>query len=365
MSLSPPPKGRHHGARAKGRGAAGHVSPLDAACPGGAGWLRGTRAIPAPGGCVGVLAGRGSHDRETGMGVRSQSGGGDDARLPSPPPPPDNRAPNTGAGGAGAGRGPGVPLRGERPGARYRPRRRRRPTHAPPPPPRRSGAERDGTAPEPPPPQPQVTAAPGRARGGALPLLRGAPGAVSPGTAAASHPSGMRRGRLCSRLGRGVPTRVHGCVCARSHVPAAACPCLQAGVRVCVCLRVGTACSCLSACPGRDALRVGSAPPGGVTGGTGELCREKGSEGWESFGAACVTPASAPRATWPRAGVGAGICAGQVCTVPSWHTLPRLAEPPVSCAAPGPSACCCLQASGCPGLGTCVHGSDGSCSEHP
>lgn len=164
------------------------------------------------------------------------------------------------------------------------------------------------------------------------------------------------------------PGRAHACPrmrvcpepCAGGCVPVLAGG--SACVRVCVCLRVGTACSCLSACPGRDALRVGSAPLGGVTGGTGELRREKGSEGWESFGAACVTPASAPRATWPRAGVGAGICAGQVCTVPIWHTLPRLAEPPVSCAAPGPSACCCLQASGCPGLGTCVHGSDGSCS---
>lgn len=258
MSLSPPPKGRHHGARAKGRGAAGHVSPLDAACPGGAGWLRGTRAIPAPGGCVGVLAGRGSHDREMGMGVRSQSGGGDDARLPSPPPP-DNRAPNTGAGGAGAGRGPGVPLRGERPGARYRPRRRRRPTHAPPPPPRRSGAERDGTAPEPPPPppQPQVTAAPGRARGGALPLLRGAPGAVSPGRERPPPPilRGCGEGGFV-RGSAGACPRVSTDAC----VPGAMCRRLRA--RAC-----RRECVCACACGWVPRVRVSPRAPGGMLSG--------------------------------------------------------------------------------------------------
>lgn len=245
---------------------------------------------------------------------------GDDAKFPLPPP--DNRAPNTAAGGAGAGRGPGVPLRGERPGARYRPRRRRRPTHAPPPPPRRSGAERDAIAPEPPPP-PQVIAAPGRARGGAPPLLPGAPGAVSPGRERPPSPIlwGCGEGGFV-RGSAGACPRVSTSVCARSHVPAATCLCLQAGVRVCVCLRVRTR-VLVSLCVHTRVPRAGCsqdgfgaagsrvAPRGGVTGGTAELRGEKGAGGRESFGAACVIPACVPRATWPRAGVGA-LCRASV-----------------------------------------------------
>lgn len=140
-----------------------------------------------------------------------------------------------------------------------------------------------GTVPPPPPPPPHACSATatapersgaGRDRAGAAAAAAGnrGPGArtwrgssapsrsprggiTGTGAAAVFHPLGLRRGRLCSRLGRGVPTRVHECVCpepcAGGYVPVpaggSACVRVPAGAYA----RVGVSPRAHACAPGR------------------------------------------------------------------------------------------------------------------